>query len=229
MNGIILLLCLGQSPTLEFPKSYSGQPGQPIEVKPSATNGKKVVYAAISPGLFVFPNGQLKDEKATVVWALMPGKYSLHAATAIADSPSEFVKIEIIVGTVPDPTPIPPSPIPPSPPEDAFAETLKSVWGALNEPSKEEKRDKLAKAYADMAQVYKDTTFITLGQVVNKSIEIRSAVLADSDLSQLRITVGEEVNRILPRDPSTVLSQELRDKASATYLRMSKIVASLGK
>lgn len=229
MIWTILLLSLGQSPVLEFPKKFEGQPSQPIEIRPSQTNGKKVVYAAISPGLFIFPNGLLKDEKVTVVWAPMPGRYRLHAATAIADTPSEFAQIEVVIGSPPDPLPVPPNPVPPVPVDDPLLEILGPVWGALNEPNKETKRDKLAKAYADMAEVYRNQAFLTIGQAVNRSIEIRRAVLGDSDLEQLRASVGDEVNKILPRDPSTVLNQELRDKASSTYLRISRIVASLGK
>ena len=229
MIGLILLLSLGQSPVLEFPKEFVGQPSQPIEIKPSQTNGKKVVYAAISPGLFIFPPGLLKDEKVTVVWAPMPGRYKVHAVTALADIPSEFATIEVVVGTPPAPIPVPPNPPAPNPVDDPVLEILRPIWGALNEPDKESKRDRLAKAYADMAEVYRNQAFLTIGQAVNRSIEIRRAVLGDSDLEQLRSSVGDEVNKILPRDPSTVLNQELRDKASATYLRMSKLVASLGK
>lgn len=229
MIWITLLLSLGQSPVLEFPKQFTGQPSQPIEIKPSQTNGKKVVYAAVSPGLFVFPNGLLKDEKVTVVWAPMPGRYRIIAATALADMPSEFSQIEVVIGTPPNPLPVPPTPPVPNPVDDPVLEILRPIWGALNEPNKEAKRDKLAKAYADMAEVYRDQAFLTIGQAVLRSIEIRRAVLGDSDLEQLRASVGDEVNKILPRDPSTVLSQELRDKASATYLRMSHLIASLGK
>lgn len=229
MIWFTLVLSLGQSPVLEFPKQFTGQPSQPIEIKPSQTNGKRVVYAAVSPGLFVFPNGLLKDEKVTVVWAPMPGRYRVLAATAIADNPSEFAQIEVVVGTPPDPIPVPPVPPAPVPVDDPVLEILRPVWGALSEPNKEEKRDKLAKVYAEIAQVYRDQAFLTVGQAFSKASEIRRSMLNDSDLGQLRATVGDEVNKVLPRDPSTVLNQELRDRASATYLRMSRLIASLGK
>jgi hypothetical protein len=230
ISTLIATLLLGQSPVLEFKNPVVAQPGQFILIKPSSTNGKRVKYAGVSPGISIFPPDQLADKTATVCIANMPGKYILHAATAVGDEPSEIVEIQVFVGSVPNPGPKPPGPIPPVPPDvtDELLEVLRPIWGALNEPLKDQKRDKLVKVYQDIAAVYRDESFITAHQAFLRSVDIRKSSLADGDLAQLRSRIGEELNVVLPRDPSTVLSAEIRKRCADQYDRMAKLIATLG-
>lgn len=226
---LITSLFLGQSPELKFPDKIVGRPGQFVELKPSSTNGKVVKYFVVTPGLEAIPSGLLKDPTSTIVQAQYPGVYVVYGFTASGDVPSDPVKIEVQIGQNPNPNPIPPNPPTPVPPDsqDALLEVLGPIWGALNEPNKIENAKTLSQYYRKVAEIYQDTSFITVGQAFQKIQSTRSSMLPNSALVFLRDAIGAELNKIMPRDPTTLLNDELRKKASEQYLRMAGLVEKL--
>ncbi len=226
---LLTLLALFQQPKVEFPTTIQGQPGAFVVIKPTQLNGKVVKYFTASPGLNLFPPGLLADKTATVVTANLPGRYTIYGFTALADEPSDPVAIELVIGN-PGPV-VPPKPVDPVKPDlpvnDPLFDALQAIWGALNEPGKSDSKKALVNSYRQIAQVYKDPAFLTLGQAFQKSIEISRATVPNNALKEIRARIGEELNSGLPKDPNAVLTQDLRDLAVSRLNRAADLLEKL--
>lgn len=230
MTLLTVLLFVGnQSPKVDFPSTIQGQPGAFVVIKPTQLNGKTVKYFTASPGLNLFPPGLLADKTATVVTANLPGRYTIYGFTALADEPSDPVAIELVIGN-PGPV-VPPKPVDPVKPDlpvnDPLFDAVQAIYGALNETDKSKNKAALAKSYRDIAQIYKDPAFVTLGQAFQRSIEISRASLPSSALKEIRSRIGEELNKDLPKDPNTVLTQDLRDLSVSRLEMAAKILEAI--
>jgi len=226
---LLTLLVLSQQPKVEFPTTIQGQPGAFVVIKPTQLNGKVVKYFTSSPGLNLFPPGLLADKTATVITANLPGRYVIYGFTALGDEPSDPVAIELVIGN-PGPV-IPPKPVNPDKPDlpvnDPLFDAIQAIYGALNETDKAKNKAALAKSYRDIAQIYRDPSFVTLGQAFQKSIDISRASLPNTALREIRVRIGEELNKDLPKDPSTVLTQDLRDLSVSRLERAARILEAI--
>ena len=225
----LLLLVGNQQPKLTFPATIQGQPGAFVIVKPTQLDGKSVKYFSSSPGLNIFPPGLLSDKTATVITANLPGRYTLYGYTAIADEPSDPAVIEIVIGN-PGPV-VPPKPVDPVKPDlpvnDPLFDALQAIWGALSEPNKIENKKALISSYRQIAQIYRDPAFVTLGQAFQRSIEISRATIPNNALKEIRARIGDEMNSGLPKDPNAVLTQDLRDLAISRLNRAADLLEKL--
>jgi len=200
-----------------------------VVIKPAQLSGKVVKYFATSPGVNIFPPGLLADKTATVITCNLPGRYTLYGFTALGDEPSDPVAIEVVIGN-PGPV-VPPKPVDPTKPDlpinDPLADAIQAIYGALNETDKAKNKAALAQSYRQIAQIYKDPSFVTLGQAFQRSIEISRALLPNTALRDIRSRFGEEFNKDLPTDPNTVLSQNIRDLAVSRLERAAKILEAI--
>lgn len=232
MNSLLptlLLFVANQPPTLTFSTPVQGQPGSFVVIKPTQLSGKVVKYFATSPGVNIFPPGLLADKTATVITCNLPGRYTLYGFTALGDEPSDPVAIEVVIGN-PGPV-VPPKPVDPTKPDlpinDPLADAIQAIYGALSETDKAKNKAALAQSYRQIAQIYKDPSFVTLGQAFQRSIEISRAMLPNTALREIRARMGEEFNKDLPTDPNTVLSQNIRDLAVSRLERAAKILEAI--
>ena len=225
----LLLLVANQQPKVEFPATIQGQPGAFLVIKPTQLSGKVVKYFTNSPGLNLFPPGLLADKTATVITANLPGRYTIYGFTALGDEPSDPVAIELVIG---NPSPVvPPKPVDPVKPDlpvnDPLFDALQAIWGALDEPGKIASKKSLVNSYRQIAQVYKDPAFLTLGQAFQRSIEISRSSLPSNALISIRARIGEELNSGLPKDANAVLTQDLRDLAVSRLNRAADLLEKL--
>jgi hypothetical protein len=139
------------------------------------------------------------------------------------------VAIELVIGN-PGPV-VPPKPVDPVKPDlpvdDPLFDALQAIWGALDEPGKIDNKKTLVKSYRQIAQVYKDPAFLTLGQAFQRSIEISRSSLPSNALISIRARIGEELNSGLPKDANAVLTQDLRDLAVSRLNRAADLLEKL--
>jgi hypothetical protein len=142
--------------------------------------------------------------------------------------PTEPTRVVIVVtegGKLPEkPDDVLPGPDD-KPAVDAFANELAAAFNTIEEINKTENRVKLAKAYNECAIAAEkftgtaDALYSELGKLMDGNLQ-RIA------LKPLREKVGEELNKILPRDGSQEVTADTAKKASSLFKRASKALSS---
>ena len=225
--GSILIMSLIMTPgqKLSFPsEGIQGQPGQFITIKPSSLEGKVVQYVSLDPGLALFPAGLLADPTVTVGVALQPGTYRVLGYTAQGDKPSPPAICSVFVGQ-----PAPPGPPgPPSPPApgDPLADSLKGIYGGLQDGKKASKAAILAKAYRAGIPYCSDPSIKTAGDLY-LGLKALTRELSSDDLKPIRERISEELGKILPMDSSVVLEPHHKKAASELFARLASILEGL--
>jgi len=108
---------------------------------------------------------------------------------------------------------------------DALANDLAAAYNASDETHKAENKAKLAKAYNDCAAASAKFTG-TAEALYNELGKIMDSNLQRIALKSLRERVGEELNKILPRDGSQEVTAETAKKAADLFKRASKAISS---
>jgi hypothetical protein len=259
MLSLFLALVLNQAPVpkVEVDAVITGEPNNFITVLPK-TNGKTVKYAYIDKGLNIFPSALLSNPLATVVTA-PKGKYRLLAYTALGDVPSDPAIIVINIGNVPDsapfgpynPAPLPPAPVPPTPPtppgpmppepvppqpEDALENSLRAIYGGLQEQGMSLKVAKLAAIYREAARAALNTDtdpstgkpyYRTVGDVYTKVNSLGVGALTNNDIFDIRDRIRVEFNSTLPRNGTIVLDDNIRKNLAGQFSRVAAILEQL--
>ena len=214
---IYLLLTLFADPTL--PKEIVGTPGAFIPIKPT-TAGKAVKFVSLDPGLNLFPSDLLADKTATVASSVTPGRYRVLAYTALDGAPSEPAITTVVIGGT-----VPPD-VPPDP-EDSLTKGLAALWGALQEPNRDENKAKLVGVYRRAAQVAMNQEIRTAGALYASLRDESNKVMPAEALRSIREKAGEAVKEVAPELPGTVLTQAHRDGIAGIYTRLAKILEGL--
>lgn len=227
---LLVLASQASAQVVELPPEVKGPVGGFITVKPVKLEGKTVRYVPLDDGLAVFPAELLSDPTVTVVSSSKAGRFRLLAYTAQADKPSAPALTTVVVGDPappPGPNPTPPGPTPPPPgPADTLADALRGIYGGLVDDQKAAKAAILAGAFRQAAVFPKDSQIQTAGALYG-AIRSLSVKLTPSDLLPIRERIMEEIQRILPSDPSVVLTQANRDQAAALFSRIATILEGL--
>jgi hypothetical protein len=190
-----------------------------------------VKFAAVDPGLSVFPAELLATRKATVVTG-PAGKYRVFCYTSIGNKPSDPAIITVVIG---DGSPVPPQPgpvVPPGPkPEedirkDPLFQGISGIVGGLSEPNQRASLEKLAGVYAEGAQV---TGLSTLGELNNKMRTLSRNATMGNAIMVVRERLSSEIEQELGADGSQPLAGGLGDKARKLFDRIAKILREVAR
>jgi len=239
MKSLVLTLTLmfAQSPKPELllPDSIPAQVGVFVPIT-AVTPGEVVKFVALDPGLSVFPSNLLSDKKSTVVVAVKEGRYRILAYTSINNQPSNPAFTTLIVGDVGPTPPTPPSPpnppMPPSPPtppqpDDPFLQSLKSVYGGLQEADKAESVKRLQQVYVFAAAESDNSKYSTLGQLYSSIRSMAVQSLKADKVVPIRDMIADQLDTALGTDPNVPLNAENRKKCKDAFNRINKLLGGL--
>ena len=239
MKSLVLTLTLmfAQSPKPELllPDSIPAQVGVFVPIT-AVTPGEVVKFVALDPGLSVFPSNLLSDKKSTVVVAVKEGRYRILAYTSINNQPSNPAFTTLIVGDVGPTPPTPPSPpnppMPPSPPtppqpDDPFLQSLKSVYGGLQEADKAESVKRLQQVYVFAAAESDNTKYSNLGQLYASIRSMAVQSLKADKVVPIRDMIADQLDTALGTDPNVPLNAENRKKCKDAFNRINKLLGGL--
>jgi len=239
MKSLVLTLTLmfAQSPKPELllPDSIPAQVGVFVPIT-AVTPGEVVKFVALDPGLSVFPSNLLSDKKSTVVVAVKEGRYRILAYTSINNQPSNPAFTTVIVGDVGPVPPTPPTPpnppMPPTPPnppqpDDPFLQSLKSVYGGLQEPDKAESVKRLQQVYVFAAAESDNTKYSNLGQLYASIRSMAVQSLKADKVVPIRDMIADQLDTALGTDPNVPLNAENRKKCKDAFNRINKLLGGL--
>lgn len=235
MNRLIAFLFLFQSTValaqeIKLPKEVTDQVGSFIKVY-AETEGK-VRWVPLDPGLNVFPTELLRDSRVAVVTSLKPGKYRLLAYTAKGNEPSPPAIVEIIItGNPVDPV-VPPKPNPPAPnptptPVDPLVKTLQEAYQQERGDTKDGLRLKLIEVYRYGLDQIKDGGHQQLVGFYTAVATKRASLIKDSEFTQVRFAIQTELDKVLPKNPSLILDDGLKQKITQQFNRVVKALEKL--
>ena len=222
MNALIFLL-IAADPTVTLPLEINGQPGEFISIRP-VTSGRLVRFVALDAGLNLFPSDLLADKTVTVASCVQPGRYRVLAYTALGDVASPPAITTVVIGGVP-PRPVDPT-VPPAP-KDPMVDALQSIYGALSEDGKENKRAALAGIYRRALPVVDDPRLKTTGELYLLVRQMARQLLADGDLRAVRDRLNQELDGLLPTMADTALTPELRAQMRTQFTRCAAALEGL--
>lgn len=243
MTYLLLLLAMAQppkvepvpmpvgAPKIELPENIQGLPSTNIAIIP-VTNGKVVKYAALDAGIVLFPSELLANPTTTFVIAAKPGRYRLLAYTAIGDVPSEPKIVVVVVGASPNPNPGPnpgPGPLPPPQPDDELLDSLKSIYGGLQEDDKEKKVLSLVAVYKEGARLAAADNSKSVSDVFNGMRATSNKLLGANDIRTIRERCSQELNSSLPKDLKVSLDSTLRDRLVEQFNRVGSALEGVVK
>lgn len=228
---LLLIASLASSQKVEFTAPITGQPGQFIVIRPDKVDGKSVQYLSLDQGLALFPGGLLNDPTVTVVVAMLPGTYRVLGYTARGDVPSPPALATVIIGGQPPGPPAPPAPPgppgpPPAPPADPLGESIRGIFGGLQDNQKASKAAILAKAYKQGSQLLSDPAIKTAGDLY-LAIKLLTKDLSSEDLRPIRDRLAEEIGKVLPTDSTVILEESHRKKGAELFSRITSILEAL--
>lgn len=242
MKSLIITLSLlfAQSPKPELllPDTIPAQVGVFVPIT-AVTPGEVVKFVALDPGLSVFPSNLLSDKKSTVVVAVKEGRYRILAYTSINNQPSNPAFTTLVVGDVgplpptppnPGPGPMPPTPpTPPNPPQpdDPFLQSLKSVYGGLQESDKAESVKRLQQVYVFAAAESDSNKYTTLGQLYSNIRSMAVQSLKADKIVPIRDMIADQLDTALGTDPNVPLNAENRKKCKDAFSRINKLLGGL--
>jgi hypothetical protein len=236
---ISLTLLFSQSPKPEIllPDTVPAQAGVFVPIT-AVTAGETVKFVALDPGLSVFPSNLLSDKKTTVVVAIKEGRYRVLAYTSINNQPSNPAYTTVVVGDVgpipppvppPGPGPMPPTPPNPKPPEpdDGFLQSLKSVYGGLQEPDKAESVKRLKQVYVFAAAEADNSKYTNLGQLYTSVRSMAVQALKADKIVPIRDMIADELDAKLGTDPSLPMTPDNRKKCKDAFNRINTLLGGL--
>jgi len=238
MKSLILTLSLlfAQSPKPELllPDTIPAQVGVFVTIT-AVTPGEVVKFITLDPGLSVFPSNLLSDKKSTVVVAIKEGRYRILAYTSINNQPSNPAFTTLIVGDVgpmppappnPGPGPMPPTPNPPQP-DDLFLQSLKSVYGGLQESDKAESVKRLQQVYVFASAESDNNKYTNLGQLYSNIRSMSVQSLKADKIVPIRDMIANQLDTTLGTDPNVPLNAENRKKCKDLFSRINKLLGGL--
>ena len=240
MNSLLLSLTLlfsqAPKPELLLPDTIPAQVGVFVPIT-AVTAGETVRFVALDPGLSVFPSNLLSDKKSTVVVAIKEGRYRILAYTSINNQPSNPAFTTLVVGDVgplpPNPNPNPPGPMPPNPgpkppqPDDPFLNSLKSVYGGLQESDKAESVKRLQQVYVFAAAEADNTKYTNLGQLYSSVRSMAVQSLKADKVVPIRDMIADQLDTVLGTDPNLQLNPETRKKCKDAFNRINTLLGGL--
>jgi hypothetical protein len=225
---VILSVVQGQTDIL-LPDTVKADVGAFIPIT-AQTKGDVVRFVALDPGLNVFPANLLADKKSTVVTASKAGRFRVLAYTSINNVATAPAFTTVIVGNSPDPSPPEPNPGPKPPepmPNDQFAESIKGMFGGLQEPDKVDSAKKLAHVYELAVLECDNQQYKTLGQLYNTVRSLSFQNIKADKINPIREAIANELDSILGTDPNAVFDENLKKKCKTQFSRMQKILGGL--
>ena len=221
MKYLLVLLCLavpGQAQTVKLPPEVKGEPGQFILVRAQA-DGSAVEWYTPDKGLSVFPAGQLKDPKVTIVVASVEGRYRLLGWTAKGDVPSEVSICIVVIGDAP-PTPIPPGPDP-APPSDPLVQALQAAYAAETDAGKAQLKASFAAFYREASNAAQNQALGTWGQLFDTMATAARSMGITGKLPTLQGVIQGELKKVLPIGRDAPLDTAGRKLAADTFNRIA--------
>ncbi len=234
MKSILLsvFLVFSQQPEVLLPDTVKADVGAFIPVT-AQTKGEVVRFVALDPGLNVFPANLLSDKKSTVVVATKSGKYRLLAYSSVNNVPTSPAFTTVVVGDVPGPGPNPvpppgPGPNPgPSPGPDNFADSLKGIYGGLQESDKADSVKKLTRVYELAVLECDNPQYKNLGQLYSTVRSLSFQNLKADKIDPIREAIANELDSIIGTDPNVAFDDNLRKKTKQQFQRMQRILGGL--
>ena len=218
------------TPDILLPDTVKAQVGSFIPIT-AQTKGEVVRFVALDPGLNVFPSNLLSDKKTTVVVATQNGRYRILAYTSINNIPTEPAFTTVIVGDV-NPTPPNPGPGPnPTPPNpnvpDELADSIKGIFGGLQEPDKADSAKKLAQVYELAVLEVDNPKYSNLGQLYSAVRAISFQNIKADKLNPIREVIANELDKVVGTDPNIKLDDSTKKKIKGQFNRVAKILGGL--
>ena len=233
MNALFIALALvvGQTtePKVTVTPNVSVQTCRLLKLT-AETNGKQLKWIAPpSVDLIVSDSG-----KWAVFQSLKSGVFQVYIYTALGDIPSDPAIITITVSDNP-PNPNPPTPNPdPTPepqPEDLTRDTLyiklKPIYAADSDPNKADQKKKLAIIYQQAIDLTSKYQFDTAASYITQVNIVAAQYLAPTALKSLRTAIGEELNTVLPTDPSTKFDKVTEEACVKQFKRVIRVLETL--
>ena len=236
---VSLALAFQQSPApdIMLPETVKAQVGVFVPIT-AQTKGDTVRFVAIDPGLSVFPANLLADKKSTVVVASRDGTYRILAYTSVDNQPSSPAFCTIVVGDGKNPDNNKPDNNKPdnnkpdnNKPDpvvnDPLLDSLKGVYGGLQESDKAESVKNLIQTYELAVIEANNPNYKTLSQlyVAIKSLSVQS--LKGDKISPIRDMLADELDSKIGTDPNIVLNDDIRKKCKEQFVRMAKLLGGL--
>lgn len=229
-----LLLCIilsvqGQTDIL-LPDTVKADVGAFIPIT-AQTKGEIVRFVALDPGLNVFPANLLADKKSTVVTASKAGRFRVLAYTSINNIATAPAFTTVIVGNSPEPGPDDkPDDKPDNRPDntkDQFAESIRGMFGGLQEADKADSAKKLAHVYELAVLECDNQQYKTLGQLYSTVRSLSFQNIKADKINPIREAIANELDSILGTDPNAVFDENLKKKCKTQFARMQKILGGL--
>ena len=222
-----LFLAFSQQHELLLPDTVKADVGAFVPIT-AITKGEVVRFVSLDPGLNVFPSNLLSDKKSTVVLATKNGKYRVLAYTSINNVATAPAFTTVIIGNNPDPNPNPPTPIPPDPNvKDPFAESLRGIYGGLQEKDKADSAKNLTHVYELAVLECDNPQYKTLGQLYATVRNLSFQNIKADKLNTLREAIANELDSVLGTDPNAPFDENLKNKCKTQFTRMQKILGGL--
>jgi hypothetical protein len=234
MNAIILtaFMMLMPSQDIMLPDTIPAQSGMFVTIT-AKTSGEEVRFVALDPGLSVFPANLLSDKKSTVVVAVKDGAYRVLAYTSIANKPSAPAFTTIVVGNSPTPPAPPTPPTPPTPPnppmpeKDPLLDSMKGVFGGLQESDKGESVKRLQRVYELGSLEADNKKYKNLSELYTAVRSLAVQSLKADKISPIRDMIADELDNKIGTEPSATLDDALRAKCKQQFSRMGKLLGGL--
>ena len=232
-------LCMGQ-PDIGLPPTSKTDVGVFLSIA-ATTKGEVVQFVSLDPGLSIFPSNLLADKKTTVVVAAKPGKYRLLAYTSIENKPSLPAYTLVIVGNPDDnnkPEPVDPKPVDPKPnpdiptPDDGFISSLKSIYGGLQEPDKNENVKKFQGIFSFAVVEADNKNNKTLGDLYSVYRANVLKAMPAGKIQPVKDTISDYLDKSIGTDTALLsinLDDALRKKCKDLFQKMANILGGLNE
>lgn len=213
------------APTVALPTSAKGKAGAWIVVTAKVSDGTgPVTWYYPDPGLDevdvagLFGPDVAAKLRGRVFTSEKAGQYRVVAF--VADKTGAISAPAVCLVTVGDPPP-PAPPAPPAPaPDDELTAKLRGMYDTDATGTKFATKAALAALYRQTAAAVKQNPPNT-AQELFTIFKAAADATVPAGLMGLRTYVGAELSKVLPTDPTTVLSDKHRADAAALYLKLA--------
>lgn len=218
MFEIMLLALMGSRPAIKADKTY--EPYKLVRLAAENVPPKAGVVWRVRPGRDVDKSSQ--PDKTKLEFVAPPGTYEVEilVVTVAADGQVNIDETTTTI-TIGAKQPDPPGPSP----NDPLAETLRGIFGGLQETDKATKAAALAKAHRRGVELLADANVKTAGELY---AGMKAALaLGPMEIKPIRDRIAKEYAQALPTDPAVVMSPEQRDAAAKLFARVASILEGL--
>lgn len=239
--SMVLLFQQAAAPDIMLPETVKAQVGVFVPIT-AQTKGETVRFIAIDPGLSVFPANLLADRKSTVVVASRDGTYRVLAYTSVDNQPSAPAFCTVIIGdgknpdnnkpdnNKPDnnkPDNNKPDNNKPDPIIDPLLDSLKGVYGGLQESDKAESVKNLIQTYELAAIETDNPNYKNLSQLYTAIRSLSAQSLKGDKISPIRDMLADELDAKIGTDPNITLDVAVRKSCKDQFLRIAKLLGGL--